>query len=289
MNRFFCICLYASLVCFSLSAHDACEPSDPICTTDRPFCDNRSLNIQKWIKTYGMEAYVGPEIYYAERTREGGTKQTGTLYGFRLGLDRIARYKLYSGADFLYATGILNGTGKGGDSTFKSKSLFTDVNAEGRFGYTFQSKTFHCASLTPFVGFGYFWETNAYKNPTPLHIHFKNRFSYIPFGFLSQIFITPQWSIGANVKIRYLLEAYQEVSHDPEHDDATQHYVKKLQYRIELPITYFPCLSLCDSLALSAVPFYEFRQYGRLVNFPFDFLETKLALYGATIKLLYLF
>lgn len=243
-----------------------------------------------WVKTYGLETYLGPEIYYAHRTKEGGAKQGGTLYGVRFGLDRIQRYKLYSGADFLYATGVLEGTGKSGEHIkFKSKSVLTDINAEGRFGYTFQSKSWRCASFTPFVGFGYFWEDNFYKHPTPLHVHFKNRFSYIPFGFLSQIFIVPQWSIGANVKIRYLLDASQKVSHDSDHEDTTQHYAKKMQYRIELPITYFPCFEICDSLAISAVPFYERRLYGHLANFPFDFLETQLTLYGATVKLLYLF
>lgn len=254
------------------------------------FISSLPLSANSWFKTYGMEAYIGPEIYYAERTKEGGAKQNGTLYGFRLGYDRVKRYKWYWAADLLFATGILEGSGRAGEHIkFKSKSQLTDVNVEGRFGYTFQSKYWRCASLTPFAGYGYFWEDNFYKHPTPMHIHFKNRFSYIPFGFLSQIFITPKWSVGANVKIRYLLEASQKVSHDPEHEDTVQHYVNKLQYRIEVPLTYFPCLEMCDSLAVSLVPFYECRPYGHLANFPFDFLETKLTLWGATLKLLYLF
>lgn len=42
-------------------------------------------------------------------------------------------------------------------------------------------------------------------------------------------------------------------------------------------------------MAVGLVPFYEYRFYGHRANFPFDFLETKLKLYGATLKLHYLF
>lgn len=242
------------------------------------------LTAKQWIKTYGLEAYVGPEIYYVNRTKGKGAKQSGTLYGLRIGYDRIYRYKLYWGIDALWARGVLEGK----NQENRLKSLFTDSNVEARLGYTFQSKNWHCASFTPFFGVGYFWENNEYQHPTPLHIHFKNHFTYIPMGFLSQIFITPHWSVGLNFKVRYLIEAKQDVMNDPDHDHLVQHYEEKLQYRTELPMTYFFCWNKF-SLAASLVPFYEYRPYGYRANFPFDFLETKLKLYGATLKLLCLF
>jgi hypothetical protein len=242
------------------------------------------LIAEQWVKTYALQAYVGPEIYYIQRSKEGGAKQSGTIYGFRLGYDYIRRYKFYGGVDFLWARGTLEGKTQGD----RIKSTFTDANIEARVGYTFQSKCWRCASFTPFVGFGYFWEDNFFKHPSPLPIHFKNRFSYVPFGFLSQIFITPNWSIGANFKVRYLIKSEVHASNDPEHEDITQNYDERLQYRAELPITYFVCWKR-HSLAVSLVPFYEYRPYGHRPNFPFDFLETKLKLYGATLKFLYLF
>lgn len=243
-----------------------------------------SLFAQQWIKTYAFEPYIGPEIYYLQRTKEGGAKQSGPLGGMRIGYDYIRRYKLYWGAEALWARGVLEGKAE----YHRLKSVFTDINVEARGGYTFQSKCWRCASFTPYIGYGYFWENNDYQHPSPLTIHFKNRFSYIPIGFLSQIFMTPRWSIGLNFKVRFLLEGKQFVSNDPEHDNQVQHYEEKLQYRVELPTTYFFCWS-SHRLAVSLVPFYEYRLYGHRANFPFDFLETRLNLYGATLKLLYLF
>jgi len=243
-----------------------------------------TLSADRWVKTYALDAYGGPEIYDILRTKEGGAEQSGVLYGVRLGYEHICRYKLYWGMDALWASGILDG--KNQDS--KLRSRFTDMNLEARVGYTFQCKNWHCASITPFTGVGYFWENNDYKHPTPLHIHFRNRFAYVPLGFLSQIFISSSWSIGMNFKARILFDSKVRLSNDPDHEDQTQHYEDKPQYRVELPLTYYHCWRNL-SLAVSLVPFYEYRQYGHRANFPFDFLETKLRLYGVTLKALYLF
>ncbi len=242
------------------------------------------LPSEQWTKTYSTAPYIGPEIYYMKRLKEGGAEQGGTLYGIRGGYDHVRRYKLYWGLEAFWATGSLQGNVR----EEKLKSQFTDINVEARVGYTLQSKCWRCASLTPYVGLGYFWEKNNYQDPSPLHIHFKNQFSYVPLGFLSQIFIVPNFSLGLNFKVRYILEGKQHVSHDPKHDHMTQNYDEKLQYRVELPATYFFCWK-CHPLGVSLVPFFEYRHYGHRANFPFDFLDTKLKLYGATLKLLYLF
>jgi len=242
------------------------------------------LHANEWEKTYSDAIYAGPEIYYVKRTKEGGAKQTGTLFGARIGYDHIKRYKLYWGAEALWAQGILNGK----NDIIHLKSQLTDINVEARIGYTFQSKCWRCASFTPFIGAGYFWEKNYYKHPSPLAVHFDNEFSYIPVGFLSQIFLTPTFSLGLNAKIRFLLDGSQKVSHDPEHDNMTLHYDERLQYRIELPMTYFINWK-CTTLAICLEPFYEFREYGHRANFPFDFFETKFQLIGATLKCFYVF
>ena len=242
------------------------------------------LHATQWVKTYSTDPYIGPEIYYIKRTKEGGAEQTGTLYGVRMGYDHVRRYKLYWGADALWAKGTLEGHVR----DEKLKSQFTDTNIEARLGYTFQSKSWRCASFTPYVGVGCFWENNEYQHPSPLKIHFKNTFSYIPVGFLSQIFLLPTLSVGVNFKTRIILEGEQHVTRDPKYDKLTQHFTEELQYRVELPIIYFFCWE-SRPLGLSLVPFFEYRPYGHRANFPFDFLETKLKLYGATLKLLYLF
>lgn len=242
------------------------------------------VSAKQWLKTYSTDPFIGPEIYYLKREKEGGAKQDGPLYGVRIGYDRVQRYKMYWGIDALWAKGTL--CGHVGEE--KLKSEFTDINAESRIGFTFQCLNWRCASFTPFTGLGFFWEINNYKKPSPLLINFTNDFSYCPFGFLSQIFITPNWTIGLNAKGRYVLEGKQKVTNDPKYGKLTQQFQERLQYRIELPITYFFCWKT-SSLAVRIVPFYDYREYGHRANFPFDFLETKLRFYGATLKMLYLF
>lgn len=228
---------------------------------------------------------AGPEVYWVKRTKGGGTKQTGVLWGGRLTYERIKRYGWYFGGDILYAKGSLNGKSNSGN---KIRSTLTDVNTEGRFGYTLQQKSNCGAYLTPFFGIGYFRETNNFRHPTPIPVHFRNTFTYIPLGFLSHFYINAQLGAGLNFKVRYLVGHKNTVTHDPEFEKLTLHYQEKLQYRIELPLTYDFCE--CNRLwQIKLAPFYEYRNYGQLANFPFDFIDTKLKLYGANLQLVLLF
>lgn len=235
------------------------------------------------------QIFIGPEIYGVKRSREGGTEQTGILYGVRAGYDYIRRYAFYWGIDGLYASGAL--TGENGENQ-KIKSQLTDSNIEGRFGYNFQSKSCLSASFIPFIGVGYFWENNDYKHPSPLKVKFENSFFYVPVGFLSRIFVNPQLSIGLNFKARFIIEGKTKVSNDSELEleegDLTLHYEEKTQYRVDLPVSYYFCW-LNKPVSFAVSPFYEYRQYGHRANFPFDFLETEFNIYGVTVRLGYLF
>lgn len=228
---------------------------------------------------------IGPEAYWVNRTREGGTKQTGTLWGGRITYERIKRYGWYIGGDALYATGKLEGKSNSGD---KIRSILTDTNFEGRFGYTLQRKSDSGFFFTPFVGLGYFRERNNFCHPTPLHIHFCNKFSYIAFGFLSHVYVRENIGIGLNLKMRYPYQHKIVATNDPEFEKLTLHYQENLQYRVELPMTWDTCVY--DRLwEVSFAPFYEYRNYGRLAGFPFDFLRTKFQIYGANLQIILLF
>lgn len=232
----------------------------------------------------GVEVFCGPEIYYVKRTKEGGAEQTGTLYGVRLGYEKVKRYKFYYAVDGLFSQGILKG--KANENTIKSE--LTNSSIETRFGYTFQAKYWPCFSLTPFVGVGYIWEYSQFLHPSPLKVHFDNRYPYIPFGFLSSFFISDRWQIGLKFTARFTWDGKQKVTHDPEHHSLVQCYEDHMQYRVELPIAYYYCW--CgQSLGVRLTPFYEYRRYGTYVNFPFDFIDTKLNFYGANLELLYRF
>lgn len=233
------------------------------------------------------QLYIGPEIYDVNRSKAikyGRSKQDGFVYGGRVGYDRIKRCRFYWGIDALYATGDLCGHKDAG----KVKLRFTDENIEGRIGYTFQMKEGWMPTLVPFVGYGYLRETSKFKRPTLLLIKQRISYDYVALGFLSQIYPHPLWVIGLNFKARILFNSKCKITDDPDYEDTSQNFKHKVQYRVELPITYrLNCW--CDKLAVALVPFYEYRHYGEEVNFPFDFKDLQFNLYGFDVRLMYMF
>ncbi|HRD56006.1 MAG TPA: hypothetical protein PLC42_06375 [Parachlamydiaceae bacterium] len=231
--------------------------------------------------TDSLQLYLGPEIYQVYRTRNKGSTQNGLLYGIKGGYDRIKRYKVYYGFEALYASGILCGESSSGKFV---KSRFSDNYVEGRLGYTFQSKCRFKPSFTPFAGIGYFVEKNNCLYPKDLPFHFKTTYLYAAAGFLSKISLSCYFDLGFNFKVKYPYDAICRVSNDPKEQNSKQAINEEFQYRFELPLTYQPT---SDRFRVSLVPFYEYRQYGYRPNFPYDFLKTRLNLYGAQLKLIY--
>lgn len=228
------------------------------------------------------QVYIGPEIYHVRRTRHGGTEQTGTMYGVRIGYDRIKRCRIYWGGDFLYARGTLNGKSGRGSHL---KSHLTDESIEGRIGYTFQKKCGIQVSFTPYIGVGYLRETNRFVSPSPIPVHFNTRFAYGAAGFLSNVPINERFEIGLNFKLKWMIDPQCKVTNDPDQDNFTQNIKQELQYRVDLPITYnFQCY---QRFALCLTPFYEYRHYGTHLNFPIDFMNTKFRNYGGVLEIIY--
>lgn len=231
--------------------------------------------------TDSLQLYLGPEIYQVYRTRSKGSTQDGLLYGVKGGYDRVKRYKIYYGFEALYASGVLCGESAGGDLV---RSRFSDNYVEGRLGYTFQSKCQFQPSFTPFAGVGYFVEKNNCIYPRELPFHFKTTYLYAAAGFLSKISLSYNFDLGFNFKLKFPYDATCKVSNDPAEENSKQSINEKFQYRFELPLSYQPTES---RLRVSLVPFYEYREYGYHPNFPYDFLKTRLGLYGAQLKLIY--
>lgn len=225
---------------------------------------------------------IGPEYTHLKRTRKGGTKQSGPLYGVRAGFDRLKRYGWYIGAEAHFAKGTIKGhTGAGN----KIRSHFTDVSAEGRFGYTFQRKHGYQFAFTPFFGGGYAAEKNDFISPSPLPVHFKTKYPYILGGFLASANPCENWNVAILFKTFFPVDPKCHVTHDPLHESVSQNIGERLQYRAELPITYkLPCY---ERGSLMLVPFFEYRHYGTSVNYPFDYFKTQLKMWGVVLKLTY--
>lgn len=235
--------------------------------------------------------YIGSEIYHVDRKRHvlndrTPSKQHGYVYGVRAGYDRIKRCRLYWGGDVLYATGRL----RGHKNEDKLKSRFTDENIEGRLGYTFQMKSWWLPTFVPYIGIGYYRETNKLQEPSPVIFKLRVSFEYFTAGFLSQIYPSPHWVLGVNFKTRVLFNSRARISDDPNptHESATICIDNKVQYRVELPIIY-RLTPGCDKFAISIVPFYENRHYGYHPDLTYDFHDTKQNFYGFDARLMYLF
>lgn len=231
------------------------------------------------------KASIGPEIYHVKRVREGGTSQHGCLYGVHGSFERLGRFKWYIGFEGLYGKGTINGhSGMG----LKLKSALTDRFIEGRFGYTFQAKCHYTPSFTPFIGYGYSDETNQYKSPSPLIVKFIHESSYVSFGFLSEITLGDKFSAGFNLKMRSLVDPICKVKKDQVFGSLKMHIHEKMQYRFELPLK-LAIFHECHVFEVGIISFYEIRHYGGRENYPFDFLDTKLRLFGASFQLSYRF
>lgn len=225
----------------------------------------------------GHRLLIGPEFYHVHRNREGGSKQNGWLGGGRFTYDYLRRHTLYWAVEGAIARGTLHGKSK----LFKQESNMRDRSIEGRVGYTFRIRKACKLMLTPFVGGGYLIEDNDFRNPSPLHLHFKTSYSYATAGLLSSINLGCQWKVGLTVKLRFLFDPTCKISHDPEFRDITLKIANdNLQYRLELPITY----NYCHGISFAATPFYENRIYGRQIGYPFDYLQTRLYNYGVTLQ-----
>jgi len=136
--------------------------------------------------------------------------------------------------------------------------------------------------VTPFVGYGYFSQTNNFRAPSPVQLHFHDTFEYSTVGFLSSINFLPYLKTGINFKVKHMVNGRSKVSHDPDNESSTLIMEDEDQYALDIPITYTLCWKESD-VYISLVPFFQYRHYGGHENFPFDFIETRFYNLGARL------
>jgi hypothetical protein len=230
------------------------------------------------------QLYLEPEIYHVHRTRDTGTHQNGFLYGVQASVERVKRHSLYWGVEGQYARGTLRGrTG----THEKIRSTFTDDWIEARIGYTIGRRKLCHFLITPFIGYGRFNEINHFKEPSPNLTKHRIYSDYFIAGFLSQISLSKRLQVGLEFKAKIMIDPKCRVSHDRvEKYNATQMIEHRVLYRIDLPISYRLC-SDEGPWSLGVSPFFEYRNYGKHINFPADFHGTILQIYGIGFLIAY--
>ncbi|MGA8163880.1 MAG: hypothetical protein WB791_02510 [Waddliaceae bacterium] len=222
------------------------------------------------------KGFIGPEIYHMKRTKKGGSRQTGWLYGGRALYERLRRQGWYWALRGNYASGCLTGkTASGGHLN----SRVAEAEIEGRGGYSFCCSPWKLSSLTPYAGYGYLYSKNRFLATSPLPCTFHNRLHYGTIGLLSLVCFTDNLEAGFDLQAKFTVEGKSIVTDDPDYDTVTLFMKNKTQYEVNIPVRYRTCWQNC-AIVVSLIPFYRFRRYGSQGNYPFNFIDTKFHLYG---------
>lgn len=230
---------------------------------------------------------VGPEIYFMQRRKDGGSSLRGFMFGARANYDRIRRSSLYWGADAQWAVGTLCGHNADHDEL---RSRKRDSEIEGRLGYTWKRKLGCNFWLTPFAGAGYFEGTNRFMHPSPLEYKITNTMPYLVGGFLWRSDVKSFFSVGLNFKCKYSVGARSHITNDPNPEVNNERLIieDKISYNVDIPL-YFDFCCGGRKLEVTFTPFYHFRHYGAHENHPFDFIDTRFHMYGARLMFNYIF
>lgn len=222
---------------------------------------------------------IGPEFYYAQRKKDGGTKQTGWLYGGRALYERRVPCGFYWAVDGYYAYGKLHGKGSSGS---KLKSELTEKEIEGRLGYSFSLNPCKNITITPFGTYGYYCNKNKFVDPSPLEVTYHDSYQYGGGGISLSLPLTRCFTAELIFNAKYMFQAKSIVKDDPEYDDIKLIIENKMQYEASLPLRYATCLKGWK-ITIECAPFYRFRHFGERPNYPFDFIETKFQNYGVSL------
>lgn len=225
--------------------------------------------------------FIGPEVYYSKRTKEGGAHQDGWLYGGHGTFERRKHGGLYYAIDGYYATGDMKGKTAAGKTL---KSEITDREIEGRLGYSLCIKSWKKLNIIPYGTYGDFYCTNDFKKPSPLPCTYHEHYQYAGGGLDVSFFPAPCLECGVNAAAKYMLNGKCKIKDDPDYDDLNLIIESKLQYEIDLNFRYFTVWKNKPINALFT-PFYRYRHFGGRMNWPFDYIDTKFKNYGARILL----
>jgi hypothetical protein len=235
-----------------------------------------------FMSSFGPHAFfLGPEVCYIKRVREGGSEQSGNLVGGHFRYDRISPCSVYWGFDGYYDTGHVSGKTASGREI---KSTIDEYELQARLGYSLYAPERRKLLIIPYACYSYFYGSNKFDHPSPVqyrlhdHLHSGGGGIWVSFSLIDCL------RCGVDFSARYIIKGYNRVTNDPEHDNVKLEVESKWQYQVEVPIEY--AMAICDyRFEMRIVPFYRFRHLGGKPNYPFDYIETRFHESGAQLML----
>jgi hypothetical protein len=205
---------------------------------------------------YPNRFYIGPDIFYRnyhehlEKPKK--SDEYGTLFGFQTGYDYTRSGHMYGGTDFSYAGGNTHYDGSALNvrtleiTPHESTTGNTFLNLEGRIGYTF-------LPFQPFAGFGWFyWKRDiGYIE--------KYRWTYAAYGLRLCQRIGDRVELGLNLKLMQMINGHIKIE-EAGSSSVSLKLGNRLQYEIELPITY---IFQGNHIDIRAVPYYAQQDIGK--------------------------
>ncbi|MDR3624375.1 MAG: hypothetical protein P4L16_04460 [Chlamydiales bacterium] len=222
--------------------------------------------------------YIAPDLLYRHYSEQGlseGAKsdEHGILSGLQIGYDYITPRNVYVGADLRCDAGktVYDGTLINlidfSTSPYKNHTNNVIFNAEVRLGYTYEK--FYNITTIPFIGFGYHrWYRGAVPE-NPFGYDETYTWSYLAFGMRTEYDFCCNLAIGLNLKLMFMIDGRMTSSGLGNDVFALGN---KIQYEIELPITYRLSKPYWLLNQIQFVPYFRNQNIGRS-NDQYAYLE----------------
>jgi len=232
-----------------------------------------ATSLESTFLIFGPHRFTGfAETGYFKRKRDGGSSQSGALFGYGAEYESLKDSGFYLYGKAYWAQGTL--TGDSGEDHIKLR--YNSEEYYGRIGY---SLCFCKWVFAPFIGGGGAKLKNHFIDPSPLQVRMNIQFPYALAGLKIEWQRTDDLQFYTSFQLKKPYEPKCTIKDDPDFFDVHQTVKEKLQADFEVGIRKN---WLCMPIAIGGQVafFYQYNHFGREENFPFNFLETTYNYFG---------
>ena len=230
---------------------------------------------------------IGPETYHIRRDVEGGSYQKGWLGGWHFNYERIKKASFYLGAEAHYVYGRLNGFTSSGKA---NRSKNRDQEIEARFGYTW-ARTIVTEDgnevkiyVIPFIGGGYFHNTNRFISPSPLLVTFRDVYNFVSAGAITKVHFCENFMASLVLKGQLMANGERTFIIPSLSGRPTAGLGDRGHMIVEVPLDYIIKPGGVPKMVLNVTPFYRKREYTGQEAFPYNCPCTEFHIWGCSFS-----